>query len=294
MPEGWLRIGEFSRQVGVSADLLRVWERRYGVPSPRRTRNGVRLYSRADEAAIRAMRQALAGGMPAAEAARLVTDPPAPADPPQAPSSGGELDLLLERLRDALLRFDDACAQQELDRLFGAYSVDAALSEVVLPYLRELGDRWERGLADVGEEHFASNLIHGRLLSLARKWDEGHGPRVLLACPAGELHTIGLLCFGLTLRAHGWRVTYLGADTPIEAIGRVAASIRPAHVVLATATSGILARSGPGLRQLASQTDLAIGGAAAEPAHVAQLGATPLQADPVTEASRLAGALQVA
>jgi DNA-binding transcriptional MerR regulator len=292
MPEGWLRIGEFSRQVGVSADLLRVWERRYGVPSPRRTRNGVRLYTRADETAIRAMRRALAAGMPPAEAARLVADAPDP--PAEAPPSGGELDLRLERLRDALLRFDDARAQEELDRLFGAYSVDAALSEVVLPYLRELGDRWERGEADVGEEHFAANLIHGRLLSLARKWDEGHGPRALLACPAGELHTIGLLCFGLALRAHGWRVTYLGADTPTEAIARVAASIRPARVVLATATSGVLARSGPGLRQLASRTDLAIGGAGAEPAHVSQLGAAPLEGDPVTEASRLAGALQPA
>jgi MerR family transcriptional regulator, light-induced transcriptional regulator len=283
MPEGLLRIGEFSRQVGVSADLLRVWERRYGVPSPRRTGNGVRLYSRADEAAIRAMRRALAGGMPAAEAARLAADRPSePSAPPP-----GELDVLAGRLRDALVRFDDARAQEQLDRLFGAYSVDAALSRVVLPYLRELGDRWECGEAGVGEEHFASNLIHGRLLSLARKWDEGHGPRALLACPTGETHTIGLLCFGLALRTHGWRVTYLGADTPIEAVARVAASVQPARVVLATATSGLLARSGTALTQLATRAALAIGGAGADPEFVAKLGAAPLEADPVTEAARL-------
>ena len=292
MPDGWLRIGEFSRQVGVSADLLRIWERRYGVPSPRRTGKGVRLYGRDDEAAIRAMRRALASGMAAAEAARLAARPPS--TPSSAAPPAGELDLLLGRLRDALLRFDDACAQAELDRLFGAYSVDTALSQVLLPYLRELGERWECGEAGVGEEHFASNLIHGRLLSLARKWDEGHGPRALLACPTGELHTLGLLCFGLALRAHGWRVTYLGADTPVEAVADVAASVQPSRVVLATATRGVLARSAPALTQLATATDLAIGGAGADPEHVADLGATPLEADPVSEAARLAGALQAA
>jgi MerR family transcriptional regulator, light-induced transcriptional regulator len=292
MPEGWLRIGEFSRQVGVSADLLRVWERRYGVPSPRRTRNGVRLYSRSDEALVGAMRRALASGVPAAEAARLATDPPSP--PSHVALPAGELDVLLGRLRDALVRFDDARAQEQLDRLFGAYSVDAALSGVVLPYLRDLGDRWECGAAGVGEEHFASNLIHGRLLSLARKWDEGHGPRALLACPTGELHTIGLLCFGLALRAHGWRVTYLGADTPTEAVARVAASVQPAQVVLAAVTTGVLGRSRAGLTQLATGTALAIGGADADPALVAELGATPLAADPVTAAAELAGALAAA
>src|SRR5829696_3736857 len=70
---GRVRIGELSRRTGVSIDLLRVWERRYGVLTPERTPGGQRLYSLGDEQRIRAMQAHLAGGLSAGEAARLVT-----------------------------------------------------------------------------------------------------------------------------------------------------------------------------------------------------------------------------
>ena len=119
----------------------------------------------------------------------------------------------------ALDRFDDAGAQAALDRLIGALSFETVAREVILPYLRELGDRWERGEASVAQEHFASIVIRGRLLALARGWDRGTGPRALLACAPGEQHELGLIVFGLALRQHGWGITYLGADTPIETLG---------------------------------------------------------------------------
>jgi hypothetical protein len=42
------------------------------------------------------------------------------------------------------------------------------MREIVLPYLAELGDRWERGDASIAQQHFASNLIRGRLTEPAR------------------------------------------------------------------------------------------------------------------------------
>ena len=61
----------------------------------------------------------------------------------------------------------------------------------------------------VAQEHFATELVTGRLRGLAREWDEGLGPRAVLACPSrsGERHDIGLLCCGLALHRRGWRVT---------------------------------------------------------------------------------------
>ena len=87
-----------------------------------------------------------------------------------------------------------------------------------MPYLRDLGDRWERGEITVAQEHFASNVVRGRLLGIARGWGRGVGPRALLACAPGEQHELGLIAFGLALRAHGWRIEYLGADTPLDTI----------------------------------------------------------------------------
>ena len=92
------------------------------------------------------------------------------------------------------------------------------LRDVVLPYLHELGVRWERGEASVAQEHFASNILRGRLLGLARGWAEATGPRAVLACAPGELHDLPLISFGLALAARGWSITYLGPDTPIATI----------------------------------------------------------------------------
>src|SRR4051794_19058581 len=55
-------------------------------------------------------------------------------------------------------------------------TVEALLSEVIIPYLRELGERWERGEASIAQEHFASAVLRGRVLGLARGWGLGLGP----------------------------------------------------------------------------------------------------------------------
>ncbi len=106
------------------------------------------------------------------------------------------------------------------------------LSEIVMPYLHDLGVRWESGEVTVAQEHFASNVLRGRLLGLARGWGRGIGPRALLACAPGEQHELGLITFGLALRAHGWRIEYLGADTPLETIGDVADALEVELVVV--------------------------------------------------------------
>ena len=105
--------------------------------------------------------------------------------------------------------------------------------EVVLPVLSVIGERWRRGEQEIAREHFASNLIGGRLRGLARGWDVGTGPRAVLACPAGERHDLGLVAFGLALRERGWRITLLGHDSPAAIIERAAIALSAAAVVLA-------------------------------------------------------------
>jgi hypothetical protein len=60
------------------------------------------------------------------------------------------------------------------------------LRNVVVPYLTELGERWAQRTASGAQEHFASNVIHGRLAGLARGWGSGRGRSAILASP-GEL-----------------------------------------------------------------------------------------------------------
>ena len=77
----------------------------------------------------------------------------------------------------ALDDFDEPAAQAALDRLLSEFSLATTLRDVVLPYLRTLGERWRQGDATIAQEHFASNVIRGRLAGLARDWGSGHGPR---------------------------------------------------------------------------------------------------------------------
>src|SRR3954466_9374937 len=115
MPAATLRIGELARRSGVSADLLRAWERRYGLFTPVRTEGGYRLYSADDEARVRSMRAHLAEGLSAAEAARLVRE--ATTIPPQSSAPAD----LAAALWSALDGFDDAGAQAAFDRLVGTF-----------------------------------------------------------------------------------------------------------------------------------------------------------------------------
>ena len=159
---------------------------------------------------------------------------------------------------------------------------------MILPYLRELGDRWERGDASVAQEHFASIVIRGRLLALARGWDRGAGPRALLACAPGEQHELGLMVFGLALRQHGWKITFLGADTPVETLGAAVAELKPAAVVVTALTPDKLEPIRGPLAELGRQTRLLLAGAGARDDYAVDVGAELLQGDPVEAAGRLA------
>jgi MerR family transcriptional regulator, light-induced transcriptional regulator len=290
-PEGppVLRIGELSRRLGVSDHVLRAWESRYGLLQPLRSAGGFRLYSEADESRIRRMQAHLAHGLSAAEAAQAVlaedsrtqTDHGRAAAPRRAGPVAGELS---GDLRQALDAFDEPAAQAVLDRLMSDLSLMAVLRDVVLPYLTELGERWERGTASVAQEHFASNLIRGRLAGLARGWGNGHGPRAVLACPPGELHDLALMVFGIVLNRNGWRIDFLGASTPVEELTRTVDARRPDLVVLAATLPENLEPHATQLTALAQRAPLALAGAGATPQIAAAVGARLLTGDPVTEA----------
>src|SRR5690349_13164421 len=135
-----LRIGELSRRVGVSAELLRAWERRYGLLRPARSQGGLRLYSAEDVERVQTMQAHLARGLAAAEAAALAARSP---EPRQAAAI--DLDGARRELAGALESFDEPRAQAALDALLAAATLGSALSAILVPSLHELGDRWERG-----------------------------------------------------------------------------------------------------------------------------------------------------
>jgi DNA-binding transcriptional MerR regulator len=280
-----LRIGELSRRSGVSPELLRAWERRYGLLRPTRSQGGLRLYSAEDLERVRLMQQHLARGHAAAEAAALATEHPAPS------AVETVLAAAKDDLADALAQFDEPRAHAVLDSLLATATVDTVLSSIVMPYLRELGDQWERGDASVAQEHFATAVLRGRLLGLARGWGRALGPSVVLACAPGEQHDLGLIAFGLALRARGWRVVYLGADTPIASVADAAHASDAAFAVVCAVSPARFQEHRKELRTLARKQRLCLGGAGADEAALG-VDAEVLSNDPVAEAERLTTLLE--
>ena len=275
------RIKEFAGIVGVAEATLRAWERRYEVIQPQRTTGNFRLYTRDDERRIRSMQAHMARGIAPAEAAALaLSESPVDIEPPSRPGA------LIEPLLQAAGSFDATRFDALLDAAFSLGNL-TAIRDVVLPTLVEIGRRWETTEIGVGHEHFASHLIERRLLGLAKGWEAGRGPLALLACPSGERHTLGLVCFGLMLADRGWRIAYLGADTPVDQVIDMSASLSPAVVVLCARDPCHITSNADAIATLAAlhRTILAGGGASA--ALATHLGAELAEGGPVATAERL-------
>lgn len=270
----YLRIGELARRTGVREPTLRAWERRYGLLRPERSAGGFRLYSDEDAVRVRAMQDHLDRGVAASEAAGLALAAP--------PDDASPIESLVHDLATALDSFDDVAAQTALDRALATLSVEAALRDVLLPVMADVGTGWENDESVIAREHFATNLVRGRLLSLARGWDLGAGRRALLACAPEERHDIGLIAFGLALRARGWRITFLGADTPIGTLGEAAGLTEPDLVVVSASQQQRLEHGE--LEELARFHRLAVGGPGVTQELAERIGAELLPAHPLDAA----------
>jgi DNA-binding transcriptional MerR regulator len=263
---GTLRIGEFSRRVGVSATVLRAWERRYGLFEPDRTTTGYRLYGPRDEHRARRMLTYLRRGLAPAESARIVLD--------EGASSGDAL----ARLSEAWERLDIAVATRALDEVLDVPAPEVAMCRSVLPVL----DRLASDPALHGHAHVAHRMAEARLLALATRWHEGSGPLALVACGAATPDAVQPIACGLALHRRGLRIAYLGPGASPGTIAAVAGALTPDRVVLAAigadATGlGDLRGVVAGLRSYAAEGPVA-----------AALGATPLTGDPLDWALAIA------
>jgi methanogenic corrinoid protein MtbC1 len=230
------------------------------------------------------MKALIDSGVSAAEAARLA------ASPAMTATAGVDADLAEgfgERLEAAFERFDETDANAILDDAFARFTIEAVVARILLPLMNGIGVRWQSGDVSIAQEHFATGVLRGRMLSLARNWGAGGGRSALLACPPGEHHDLGLVAFGLVLRGRGWRVTYLGTDLPIETLADTATKLSPDAVILASVATEPFAAAARKIASLSRRVPVLLGGAGADEDLAARLGALVLEADPIEAAATL-------
>jgi methanogenic corrinoid protein MtbC1 len=203
-----------------------------------------------------------------------------------------------EELWAAVEAFDAEGAEIAIAKLLWDIPLSGAVAGVVLPFLREVGDRWEAGTLSVAHEHFVSDMLRRKLTALSSVPPQqvladaaAYSPVVLLACPAGERHDMVLLCVALMLRERGARVRFLGADTPIPAILTAARATGADAVVLSATRATAFTAHATTLRRLAQDHALYVAGRGADERTVAEIGAKALPDDPVRAVVFLVGAL---
>jgi MerR family transcriptional regulator, light-induced transcriptional regulator len=227
------------------------------------------------------MKHHIANGVAAAEAARLVEKEM------DSPSDGASVGGDLVALRTAFHGYDEVAAEAALDRLAATFGIEMFLSHVILPYLRELGERWEQGAVSIAEEHFTTGILRARMVDLTSSLKPGTGPLVLLACPEDELHDLPLIALALALRARGGRVVVLGANMPVAGIVATADRLEPDLVVVSATLREPASRSVRRLAGLARRHRVVVAGAGFDEVMAARAGAEYFADDPVGAAQRI-------
>jgi methanogenic corrinoid protein MtbC1 len=198
-----------ARLTGLRPELLRAWERRYGVVEPARSPGGTRRYS----ARLRRVKAAVDGGhrigqvahLDDAELERRAGSGSAPAPEP------------LQPILSALERFEGAEVQRLLALQLSALGAPRFARAVALPLVREIGERWANRELSVASEHLASGVLRSLLGSALQPTASAlMGPRIVFATPSSERHELGLQMAALTAMSAGADPIYLGADLPVE------------------------------------------------------------------------------
>jgi DNA-binding transcriptional MerR regulator len=243
------------RETGLKPDTIRAWERRYGVPKPRRTSGGHRLYSQRDIDLLKWINARQHEGLSISRIVDLWKGLEAEGKDPlqvtsrtllrQAVQLGdvGELANLRQDWMRACLNFDEARAEQTLTQAFALFPLNNVVLEVLLRGLTEIGEGWYRGAVAVQQEHFTSVLAVRRLQTLiAASPAPTRAERIVLACPPGEQHTISLLAINLFLRRQGWEVIDLGANVPLDRLESTVTNLRP-QLLIASAQQLLTAQT---------------------------------------------------
>lgn len=239
-----------ARRTGLSADVIRVWERRHGAVSPSRSSTNRRLYSEEDLERLMLLRRATLAGRSIGQVAQLDADELASlvrADEaalkqvpgPRRSFAGVAPGRPPTDYLDALRNLDAARLKSALRTAAVDLGTPALIEQILVPLMTAVGEEWHRGALGIRHEHLAASLVRSLLEEIreSRSPTLG-GPDIVIATPQGERHEIGALMVAAIAAVEGFDVTYLGSDLPLEETAATAAARDAAVLALSIVQGG--------------------------------------------------------
>ena len=222
-------IGDVARETGLSKDTLRVWERRYGFPTPVRNANEERVYPNEQIQRLRVIRRLLDGGLRPGKIVGLTLDELSSFGAPVRNATAEDADILgAPQQLLALIKAHRADAiHQRLVQLLMQLGLRQFILEVVVPLNGLVGNAWLSGSIEIFEEHLYAQQVQSLLQhALGAMPPSNLAPRVLLTTLPGEEHQLGILMANAFLAMDGAQCVSLGTQTPPSDILRAAAAYR--------------------------------------------------------------------
>ena len=254
-----------SEQTGVPATTLRAWERRYGLLRPERTPKGHRVYNQADLDTVRRVVQLLETGSTIGKAANIVKS--GTSARPERQQQVTHWATYRKRCLQSVEALNDRRLDAVYNEALAIYPIDIVTAQMLLPVLQQLGKEWPQRANGVAEEHFYSAWLRNKIgARMHHEAGRTRGRRLLMACLPGEHHELGILLFGLSAMAHGYRILYLGPDLPLQQVAGAAARAGVAAVLLSGSSQQIASSLRRDILQLAKDLEvpLLLGGKVSE------------------------------
>jgi methanogenic corrinoid protein MtbC1 len=243
--EGY-NIRTVAQLTGLSAHVIRAWERRYGAVKPARTDGNQRTYSEGDVGRLRLLARAVEGGhaigrvaaLPDARLEQLVSAGSEPAH------TGREVNEFVKEALDAVWRLNPIELEEVMRRAAEALGHTAAIENVIVPLMDAIGRAWHQGKMRIMHEHMASAVLRSFLGAVLRAYETADSsPSVVVATPSGQAHELGALACAVTAASVGLQVTYLGADVPADEIIAAAGHTESRAVILSVVFPRNMARA---------------------------------------------------
>jgi MerR family transcriptional regulator, light-induced transcriptional regulator len=234
-----------ARRTGLSAHVIRIWEKRYGAVAPERTGTNRRLYSDEQIERLSLLRDITQGGHSIGQVAKLATeklrqlaceshDTNGPASRLRAAAPAvWATDAFLDESVAAVKSLDARALEETLQRAATELGAQGVLQRVVAPLAHTIGILWRDGTITAAHEHFASAVLRVFLGHAAKPFPGAeHAPVLVVATPAGQIHELGALLVSAAAANLGWHVTYLGVSLPAAEIAGAARQNRARAVAL--------------------------------------------------------------
>ena len=227
-------------KTGLTAHVIRAWEKRYSAIEPGRTDTNRRLYCEDDIKRLRLLGKLTKAGHNIGTIAKLHTEELEKLIGEirnyQREKIPGELEGRTSYLASALQAIE-SLDEKKLEEILSRASVELSqpelIHEVIVPMIKNIGDYWKNGTIRIYHEHLASAVLKTFLSNLIATFKaEKNAPHIIITTPVGQLHELGALLAALAAASEGWRVTYLGPNLPAEEIAAAVLQGKPRALAL--------------------------------------------------------------